>query len=204
MNGKNVLRLAALAVIAAAGSATAAHAQNYGTYGSAFDWSGFYAGVYGGLAPSEIGSPFSDVTLQGGAVAGYNLQIGPGVIGAELEGGYLHGRSYQTSAGGELTQDWSAAAKLKAGLALDRTMLYATAGYGVARLDPQGNVSSKAAWQGGWIFGGGVEQSITSNLSAKLEYTQMRLDNVPTTVAGTNYSDDLVNHSIKAGLNFRF
>lgn len=204
MSKNNLSRLAALAIVAVAGSATAAQAQNYG-YGAPFDWTGFYAGIYGGLNPAKFPNVLEDGAFQGGLVTGFNMQIGPGVIGAELDGGYVGGKSHRTGGGGEVTQYWTGAAKLKAGVALDTTLLYATAGYGMARLDPQGSVVSGANWQGGWIVGGGIEQSLGNNLSVKLEYTQMRMYDVQTTVAGRGrYSDDLVNHSIKAGLNFRF
>lgn len=204
MSKYTLSRLAALAIVAVAGSATAAHAQNYG-YGAPFDWTGFYAGIYGGLTPSEFPNVLNDGAFQGGLVTGFNMQVGPGVIGAELDGGYIGGKTHNTGGGGELAQHWTGAAKLKAGVALDRTLLYATAGYGMARLDPQGAVVSGASWQGGWIVGGGIEQSLGNNLSAKLEYTQTRMYDVQTTVAGGGrYSADLTNHSIKAGLNFRF
>lgn len=205
MTQKRSSHLAAWAVIATVISAAGANAQQYGGYQAPFDWTGFYAGIYGGLTPSKFPNVFQDNSLQGGVVAGYTMQLGPAVVGGEIEGSYLGGRTYDTGGGGTLSQHWAATAKLKAGVALDATLIYGTAGYGFARLDPKGNVISDPKWQGGWVFGGGIEQGLGSNLSAKLEYTQMRMDDVSTTVAGgARFSNDLVNHSIKAGINLRF
>lgn len=199
------LQAAALALAVAALGANGAAAQDYGAYPPSFDWTGVYAGVFGGLSPTEFPNVLADTTLQGGVVAGYTMRLGPGVVGAELEGAYLGGKSHDTGGAGELEQSWTAMAKLKAGLAVDSTLLYATGGYGFARLDSAGDVISDDQWHGGWVLGAGLEQALGPNLSAKLEYTQMRLDDVETIVrGGFRHSDDLVNHSIKAGINFRF
>lgn len=49
-----------------------------------------------------------------------------------------------------------------------------------------------------------MEVAFTEQLSGKLEYTQTRFNGVESTIAGVGRKDDLVNHAIKAGVNFRF
>lgn len=205
-----------LAAVLAAGLVPhAALAADIGTYDSQVypastyvpidPWTGLYVGVHGGFTPREVPNVFNGAGWNGGVQVGYNFAVGPGVIGAELEGSYSGGTNYKLgNSGGELGQTWTGAAKLRGGIAFDQTLLYGTLGYGAARLDPKGAVTSPAQWASGFVFGGGVEQSFGNGLSARLEYTQMRLNSVATTVGGVNRTDDLVNHAIKAGLNFRF
>ncbi|HEV7308377.1 hypothetical protein [Ensifer sp.] len=45
---------------------------------------------------------------------------------------------------------------------------------------------------------------MTEDMSAKLEYTQTRFNRVGTTIGGVKGSDNLINHSVKAGSNIRF
>jgi outer membrane immunogenic protein len=171
----------------------------------ASEWTGFYAGVHGGLAPKASDfNIFKDSSLLGGVQAGYTMQFGPAVIGAELEGTYAKGIVHSVGAG-ELEQNWSGAAKVRGGLALGGTLVYATGGYAVARLDAGNNVISDDKWVGGMLWGAGLEQSFGNGLSARVEYTQTRFNDVDSTLIGNLHrTDDLTNHAVKAGLNFRF
>lgn len=192
-------------IVAAAFSATTASAQDYSRFQPQTDWTGFYAGIHGGIAPTKTPNIFSEGAWLGGLQAGYLSQFGSVVVGGELEGSYSGGQRHKTGGGGELNQYWTGAAKLKAGVALDGTLLYGTAGYGFAQLEPGKNVTSKSEWRGGMLFGAGVEQNLGNGLSVKLEYDQLRLNDVKTVVGGgKGYSDSLVNHTVKAGLNMRF
>lgn len=187
--------------------ATAADAQDSRwsePYAPASDWTGFYAGIHGGLAPSEFPNIFKESSLLGGVQAGYTMQLGPAVVGAELEGTYARGIVHSVG-NGELEQNWSGAAKVRGGLALGGTLVYGTAGYSVARLDAGNNVTSDDKWVGGVLWGAGLEQSFGNGLSARVEYTQTRFNDVDSTLTGNIHrTDDLTNHAVKAGLNFRF
>lgn len=193
-----------LAIVLVILGASGAHAQSYNSYSSGDTWSGAYVGVNGGLSKDDDVNVFRDATIIGGAHAGYRVQVGPGVIGAELQGNYSNGETYATDGGGALEQHWSAAAKLKAGVALGSTMVFGTGGYGFANLGSANAATQDAGWTGGMILGGGVEQKLGDALSVNLEYNQMRLDDVTTVTGGTRYSNDLTNHSVKAGLNLQF
>lgn len=181
----------------------AVHAQS--SYnGGGDEWSGAYVGVGGGISTDRDIDIFDGSTLTGSATLGSRVQIGPGVIGAEVQGNYSNGQSYGTGGGGQLDQYWSGSAKLKAGLGLGSTLVYGTGGYGIANLESANGVSGDVGWHGGWIFGGGVEQKLTDALSVNVEYNQMRLDDVTTVTNGASFTDDLTNHSVKAGLNYQF
>lgn len=168
-------------------------------------WTGFYAGGHLGRGFVE-GKNGKDAEFSGGLQAGYNHQIGNFVVGAELEGSYTNKLDYLLpgGTGGLLRQNWGGSAKARAGFALDRVLIFGTLGVGVARLEAGGAVTSGDVWAAGVAFGGGAEVAFTESLSGKLEYTQTRFDGVNSRVGGVQRKDDLVNHTIKAGLNYRF
>lgn len=161
---------------------------------SAQDWNGFYAGIHGSYVPSD-GAPFDlgKAGLGGGAQAGYNMQLGPGVIGVELEAD----KTFRGDAA--LDQQAQLSAKARAGLALGSTLIFATAGYGTAYLGTGGDVAE--GWHGGLLLGGGVEQKLTDQLSVRLTYEQLRLGDVKLAAGGTI---DTTTHSVKTGVNFAF
>jgi outer membrane immunogenic protein len=212
------LRLSAYAAsaLALALLATSASAQSYGApagaknsvdfYSPADQWSGFYAGVHGGVVDSgRLPNPFGNTrAFEGGLQLGTNMQFGNFVVGAEAVATYSHDLRHDLGGGAGLRQSWSGAARAKAGIALDRVLVYGTAGYGVARLDPTGTVTSGAVTASGLVFGGGAELAVNEQLSLRLDYTQARYNGVAFTAGGLNQSRDIVDHSVRAGVNFRF
>ncbi len=166
-------------------------------------WDGTYIGGQLGASSSKFPNPFSGKTgLQGGIVVGKTFQSGSFVYGGELEGNY--GGAKHKFDGSSLKQTWSGAAKAKAGIALDSTLIYGTVGYGVSKLKADGDIVSGDGWKRGMIYGAGVEQAIAGPLSVKAEYNFSRLGNVKTEVNGVNERHSLKNHSVKLGLNYRF
>ena len=192
--------------VSALGTAAASAQDRFAPYyGDSASWSGFYAGVVGGVSTKEVPNVFAGNNLLGGAMIGYTTSLGPTVVGAELEGTYTSGKEYSLTGNASLAQTWSGAAKLRAGVSFDSMLLYGTVGYGWARLDPKGNVVSDPRWAGGFTYGAGVEYLFRNGLTTRLEYTQSRYDNVESTLAGgVKRTDSFVNHAIKAGLSYRF
>ncbi|ODT08326.1 MAG: hypothetical protein ABS58_02910 [Mesorhizobium sp. SCN 65-20] len=171
-----------------------------------YDWSGTYAGAHGGITKDGFPNPFSDKTgWQIGAQTGINFQSGMFVYGGELEGSYSNGATYNIGNGAKLERNWDAAAKVRAGVALDRTLVYGTAGYGVTKFDPKRNVTSGDNWEGGLLLGAGVEQALGEKLSAKAEYNHVDYGKVTSTVAGVGRSSkELSSQTLKLGVNYRF
>lgn len=165
-------------------------------------WTGFYVG--GNAGAGFVTAPAKDQDFALGVQAGYNQQFGMLVLGGELDGAYTKGLQYRIGTGGVLEQTWGGTAKLRGGVALDNVLLYGTVGVAAAYLDSKGAVTSKDKWATGLAFGGGVEVAFDESMSAKLEYTQTRFDDVRSTIGGAKRTDDLVGHAIKAGLNFKF
>lgn len=212
MKSWNTARAAAiaLALAAATGSARAADilplaapAEPALAYVADNYWDGFYAGVFAGRnfvgADGSMGGSYN-----GGLKVGYTQQYGNFVVGGELEGTYDNKQDYLLPGGGVLRQNWSGAAKAKAGVAFDQVLLYGTAGVGLAYLETEGTVTSPDKWVYGLTFGGGVEVGITDNISANLEYTQARYTGVESVIAGVSRKDDLTTHAVRAGVNFHF
>ncbi|MBC2885807.1 porin family protein [Ochrobactrum sp. CM-21-5] len=168
------------------------------------DWSGNYVGAQIGASSSRFPSPFSSRTdVLGGLVAGKNMQSGNIVFGGELEGNFAEAE-HRIGKGGKLQQSWNGNAKAKIGYAFDRTLVYGTAGYGVTRFKAKGNTTSAPGWEGGVLVGAGVEQALSGPLSVKAEYDFQRFNDVKSEVNGVAQRNNLKNHSIKAGLNYRF
>lgn len=167
-------------------------------------WTGFYLGAHlGGYFPDDDDD--DDGEWLAGLQAGYNHQFGVLVVGGEVSASFTDELTYSLTPDAALTQDWMLGVSARAGFALDRTLIYGTLGYNWAELSPSGTVTSEAETVGGVSFGAGVEHQFGNGLGARLEYTQTRFDDVETTlVGGASRSDDLVNHAVKAGLNFHF
>jgi outer membrane immunogenic protein len=134
---------------------------------SAFNWSGFYVGLNAGgswydggtvagaavVPPASIaGIPMfgsSSPGFTGGGLAGYNYQIGRGVVGAEADFNYLNLRSQReggTSRFGLLTEtfsivgrsqvDWFGTLRVRLGaVPVERLLLYGTGGLAYGKVE---------------------------------------------------------------------
>jgi outer membrane immunogenic protein len=112
----------------------------------AYNWSGFYIGAHGGWG---FGSgDFEDGFVVGGQV-GVNWQWNQFVLGVEGDGSFV---------------DWDdtdavGTARLRAGFAFDRFLIYGTGGAAFEDFE-----------EVGWVAGGGGEFAITDNVSAGVEF----------------------------------
>lgn len=196
----------ALAAFAACltGSAMAADLSPAYNDPPAFQWSGAYVGVHGGTAFTRMPNPFAGRNgWSGGVQAGYNIQTGPAVFGAELEGSYLGGAEHNVE-GGKIKEKWRAAAKAKAGIAFDQTLVFGTAGLAMTTFDKAGGVRDTDSRKLGYLVGAGVEQAFAGGLSAKIEYDYIRTPDVETRSAFGKAKTDIGSQELKAGLNYRF
>ncbi|MGV8856525.1 MAG: outer membrane protein [Devosia sp.] len=172
---------------------------------AAEDWSGAYAGAsIGGRTAEDLDFDLDNYGLTAGAQAGSLQQFGMFVLGAEFQGLWSNELHYTLTPGAGLIQEWSIAAKGRAGVALGDLLLYGTGGAVFSELKPSGAASSPDDWHAGAVFGGGVEHKLGNNLSLRAEYLQTRFFDIDTTVSGASRSDDLVSHSATVGLNYRF
>jgi outer membrane immunogenic protein len=170
-----------------------------------FSWTGLYVGVNGGWGGGTGGGDFGSPTggLVGGTV-GYNYQIGQFVAGLEGDWDWADLNKNGVNGLGPYSNkvDQLMTARGRAGIALDRALLYVTAGYaGVEDKVNVPGVLSSTDWRSGGAFGGGIEYAFTNNISAKAEYIYAPFES-KSYVAG--YKNNLDLSLVRAGLNYKF
>jgi len=66
------------------------------------------------------------------------------------------------------------------------------------------NVTGPDGWKPGLLLGAGIEQKLTGNISARVEYNYVMTDNVKSSYQGVETRKDVHDHSVTAGVNYRF
>ena len=183
---------------------------------SAFNWTGFYAGVnagYGWASTSVSGfSGSSNLNgFVGGGQIGYNWQgASPLVLGIEADfQGTGQSRS-DTALGITVDQKlpWFGTVRGRVGYAFDRAMIYATGG--LAYLDYKMTVSgfgvsaSSSATKAGWTAGAGVEWMLWDRWSTKLEYLYIDTGDTSVTLFGVPFTGRAKDNIVRVGLNYHF
>lgn len=213
---------------------------------AAFDWTGPYIGFYAGYgfgnssATGETAGAFDEgiagLTLPveprgvfGGITVGYTYQAGSFVFGLEGTGGYLNlSGTTVADAGnpvgaldddiGTVNYGWYGTLAARLGIALDRTLVFATAGgivtqydgtYGDATGAPPTfdltDVTTLGGPQYGYVLGGGAEFALDSNWTAKLEYNYFNLGAATTgNTDGDTFTQRNSAHLVRFGLNYLF
>lgn len=192
-----------------------------------FDWNGFYLGADLGYAFSNSKFDFKD----GGALnrpeqsigsflmgvhAGYNRQFSSVVLGVEGDLDYLNGHKDgiikfgQTSAYSEVSRDWEASFRGRAGYALDRFLPYVTAGlaftnyntgYGPAVKNGPVTLSYKGTMTG-WTAGGGLDFAFTDHLFGSAEY---RYSDFGTRIdSSEGAKSELTSQALRLGMSYKF
>ncbi len=150
---------------------------------AAFSWTGCYAGVHGGggwLAASN-NSAFDGGGGGAGGQLGCNVQIGAIVWGVEGEAAWSGLTDRDRNAVGaaffetDTRNRWSADVAARAGVAVDRTLVYGKAGLAAGGFDFSTQITTPDSQHGsatlaGLLVGGGIEYAVTPNWSVKLEY----------------------------------
>jgi outer membrane immunogenic protein len=173
-----------------------------------FSWTGFYVGVNGGWGGGAGGGDFGSPTggLVGGTV-GYNYQVGQFVGGLEGDWDWADLNKNGANILGTYTNkiDSLVTTRARAGVAIDRALLFVTAGYAGADVSTNvPGVVSSTDWRNGGVVGAGLEYAFTNNISAKAEYlyapfsAQSFSDGVNTAKSDLNLS------LVRAGLNYKF
>lgn len=231
------ITLAAALVVGIIGHAAAADvAEEVVIVDEGFNWSGVYVGAHAGYGWGDVGASFNDpldlfppgqgevdYTADGGLLgvqAGYNWQISSLVLGVEADVSYLNfdetvSAGFDEGIYGVNTYsteiDWLASIRGRVGYAMDRTLLFATAGAAFADVEHSyAQVSGDFRTEvhetaSGYVLGAGVEHAFTDNVSAQLQYQFVdfgdeTIDYGDTT--STNFDTQL--HLLKLGINYHF
>lgn len=121
--------------------------------GSSNDWTGFHAGIELGHHWSKDNFPDESKGGVGGFFAGYSHQFGKAVIGVEAEHFDLDDRFDVIPVKFKALTNL----KLRGGLAVDRVLVYGTAGFTYGDIEMFGK-----DW--GYVVGGGVDFKVDDNI----------------------------------------
>ncbi len=186
-----------------------------------YNWSGIYIGINGGYAFGNTdwqSTPgFADTgsfNVNGGVVGatlGVNFQSGPVVFGIEGDGDWtdIKSSSVACTAGTcQTSNDWLATFRGRLGYAFDRVLVYGTGGGAAGNVKAAIPGGSTDTNEFGWTAGGGIEAALTDNVTAKVEYLFVDLQNgnCGAVLCGTasNVPVTFDASVVRAGLNFKF
>jgi outer membrane immunogenic protein len=203
----------------------------------AHDWTGLYlgghcGGAWGSTRTSGDKGAFNDNAIKVynlesggwtcGGQLGFNMQMGGWFWGSEADFGYLGLKKSMFLRASprdfvEVKFGAYGVAAARAGVVLDRALIYAKAGVAFARIENTGGDLTNATTINshdatdldktriGWAAGTGIEYGLSSSWSVKLEYLYMGFGKD----TSSNLDHDTFTHRnsvqiVKAGLNWRF
>lgn len=212
--------LASAAFAVSATSALAADAIIYDPapmtpVSTVYDWTGFYLGAHGGYVSTRadsdgvFGNPaFAfDEKFNGGMLgihAGYNfIQNGPWVFGIEGDVSRTWNDNTYLSTF-EIGTDWQWSARARVGYAIDRTLIFGTAGVAGtnAYIDVLGAPIKIEDSMVGWTIGAGVEHAFTDQWLVRAEYRYADYGDFEP--LGLPTEIDVTEHSFRLGVSYKF
>jgi outer membrane immunogenic protein len=200
------------------------------------DWSGFYVGLNVGVAglKTDIGdlddyntfgtTSLEDTNVAAGGQMGYNWQKGAFVFGVEADFDYLNTEKTFSSGAYNYNAklDFQGSLRARGGIAVDKALIYATAGVAVSRGDshfdelaensgedrPNGENARQDEWQAGFVGGVGVEYKLNCHWSARMEalYTHYpeSTNVVKPDATSDRFSFQNDVYSVRVGINYLF
>ena len=170
------------------------------------NWTGFYLGVLGGYGWGTADTDaVGDIDADGFDIGGYggaNWQWGNFVLGGEADIAFPWRDG--SSGGIDAEQGLNGSLRARAGIALDRFLLYGTAGFAATELELSSAAGSDEAALWGWTAGAGVEGMITDNITARIEYRFSDYGEETFNLGGADVNSDLQTSTIRGGLGLKF
>lgn len=174
-----------------------------------YDWTGFYLGAHGGYVSTRAKLGGDSEKFNGGflgAHAGYNfIQNGPWVIGAEGDVSYTWNEEDIFGAGiADIGTDWQWSLRARVGYAIDRTMIFGTAGIAGtnAYIDVIGTPIKIEDSMVGWTVGVGAEHAFTDNWLVRAEYRYTDYGEFKPLGLATGV--DVTEHTVRVGVSYKF
>lgn len=194
-----------------------------------YNWTGFYAGVFGGVGtgdfdydvgvvggPSLISGDLSAGGALGGIQIGYDWQVNSWVFGAVADiaktnidvGGSIDIGGDTLSAESEL--DYLGTVRGRIGYAFDRALVYGHGGFAYGKTEQTVSINgadlvNESQSRTGWTVGAGIEYAITDQISFGTEYSYVDLGKKDLFNDGVVYANEDVRfHTVKAAINYRF
>lgn len=191
-------------------------------YQASTTWTGFYVGAFGALAGGDViwADPTATVdfemTSRGGLFgiqAGADYQFDQVVVGAVIDVALTNTEGAIGSSGARFGSklDYLGTLRARAGFTpTDEFLAYVHGGLAWGRTtpfsDPGGVVPFVSPDRAGFTVGAGAEYRLTENVSLMTEYayTDLGTKNVIDASAGFAADETWRQHTVKAGVNFRF
>jgi outer membrane immunogenic protein len=194
---------------------------------AAYNWTGCYLGLQGGFGTEITPFTFTVTNRAGGLVGGQigcNYQSGQIVLGLEGEAAWsdLTDRFDRSASGSSFEANarnrWTADLAARAGVAVDRALIYGKIGVaqgGFAFSNASVNVAPSASNASGAltgvVFGAGLEYAFAPNWSARLEYDHidyigrsLLFDNSSPLIGREDNRQSASANLVKAAINYRF
>lgn len=191
-----------------------------------YNWTGFYVGAFGGygwgnhdrINDTGFANSYSSSGGIAGGLAGYNWQINKFVVGVEGDLAWADIKGDDNFVGGtrdQTTLRWVGTIRGRAGFALNKWLLFGTAGYAYGdqrhvNTDLVVGVDSFTSGTSGWTAGAGVEYAFTPNWIGKAEYryydfNRYRRSGTPLTPNGlAPYSVASQYQTVTVGVSYKF
>lgn len=221
----------AIAVTAMSTAAFAADTSVIYQTAPATDWTGFYAGIFGGvssgpfdfsLVPTGLPS-VADISVQGGGVIGgaqigYDVQFNQFVLGVVADIGISNQRASASLTSGVNTAEietgltYLGTVRARGGYAFDDLLAYAHGGLAYGHTETSLKINGVDVPLGltnpdriGYVVGAGFEYKVSENISLQTEYSYTGFgDKSIFDLGGGDLNQALSFHTVKAGVNFRF
>jgi outer membrane immunogenic protein len=203
---RNVLAAAsaALALVSSAGAAvaqTSAHPSVTRT--GAYYWQGPYVGANLAYQWGSVrNNPTNPSGAAGGVQAGYNMQLGQFVFGAETD--LQFSGADDVFAPWKFSNPWFGTLRGRAGFAMNNVLMYGTVGLAYGTLKAQSTLTgvTESKTSLGWAAGVGLEVGLTANWTARAEYLYVDLSDRAYGLTGT--SNGLETSVLRLGVYYRF
>jgi outer membrane immunogenic protein len=166
-----------------------------------YNWNGGYVGLNLGYQWGRVSNfGFNPAGFNGGLQGGYNWQTGQFVGGVETD--LQLSSADDRFAAYQFSNPWFGTTRLRAGMAMNNILLYATAGlaYGGGKIDFRAATESNTHL--GWTAGAGIEVGFTTNWSVKAEFLYVDLSEHSYVLTGT--TNGLTSGVVRIGVNYRF
>jgi outer membrane immunogenic protein len=203
---RNVLA-AASAALALMLSAEAAVAQtspyaNVARAG-AYYWQGAYVGANLGYQWGSVrNNPTHPSGPAGGVQAGYNMQSGRFVLGAETD--LQISGADDVFAPWKFSNPWFGTLRGRAGVAMNNILFYGTVGLAYGNLKAQSTLTgvTESKLHLGWAAGFGLEVGLTGNWTTRAEYLYVDLSDRAYGLTATNHG--LESSHLRLSVYYRF
>jgi outer membrane immunogenic protein len=197
--------------------ASAAGAADIEAPPALYDWGGLYVGLHAGYLWGDVNIDEDDEPVArggdidgfvGGALAGFNFELDPVVLGVEADIGWADVDGEGTAAAPEpdysYDLNWNAHLRARAGFAFDRALIFVAGGLAYADLDIDQEITLSGGDYWGWSIGGGIDYAFTDQIIGRIEYLHDEFDDKDYDEDDEEYTAELDTDTVRAAIIFKF